>query len=545
MLQKHNAVKNILIDMLKETKVKTNIFKGMLLKKRPAKNSDRGLYIQDMVLKMSEFKPGSSFKYVVDPKNNKLIIVPTNEKGNKVSKRKIKSGLKPVIDIRNKDALQMFKGAELLEIEIFGDRIVVTGYEETKEGAKEEKSTMFSKAAKAVAKVLSKEKKVIDITKRLNRKKKFEFVMSKKQLANVAGDYVQTSIFDFLESNDSSVSNVLSSSAKEALANVRIPLQAISLFSGAGLLDFGFMQAGIDITLALEKDADACLTYRHNFGDHIVNGDITEFDKSKFKENGAPIMIAGSPCFGLTNANRIRDKKEGDETEDVDVIQSVLDNEHNKLIREFVDSIKANPNTKVFVLENVVQILTAGGGILVDEIMRELPEFEYTIGVINAADMGTPQARKRAFIIGSRIGKIDFPKPLLAPEEHITVAQAFAGLNDSIPNQRDFSKPRKDTVARMKHIAQGQNWEAIPDELKTPKMQKGGTHSSVYKRLEADKPSITITNVRKSNITHPTEDRTLTIRECARLFGLPDTFEFIGKLSAMHQQIANLSLIHI
>lgn len=101
MLQKHNAVKNILIDMLKETKVKTNIFKGMLLKKRPAKNSDRGLYIQDMVLKMSEFKPGSSFKYVVDPKNNKLIIVPTNEKGNKVSKRKIKSGLKPVIDIRN------------------------------------------------------------------------------------------------------------------------------------------------------------------------------------------------------------------------------------------------------------------------------------------------------------------------------------------------------------------------------------------------------------------------------------------------------------
>ncbi|GAB6443415.1 hypothetical protein bcgnr5390_15810 [Bacillus luti] len=524
MLQKQNAIKNILIDMLKETKVKTNIFKGMLLKKRPAKNSDRGLYIQDMVLKMSEFKPGSSYKYVIDPKNNKLIIVPTNEKGNKVSKRKIKSGLKPVIDIRNKDALQMFKGAELLEIEIFGDRIVVTGYEETKEDAKEEKSTMFSKAAKAIAKVLSKEKKVIDITKRLNRKKKFEFVMSKKQLANVAGDYVQTSIFDFLESNDSTSFNNVPSSVKEGIRNVKIPLQAISLFSGAGVMDQGFFEQGFDITLAIEKDPEAYETYLHNFGSHIVNADITEFDFKRFEENGAPVMFGGSPCQGFSNSNRYT---------------NFLDNPNNSLVNSFIKAVKANKNCQVFVLENVPQILTAGGGKFKDEIIAQLSEFEITYGVINAADMGAPQLRKRAIFIGSKIGKIELPKPKLQPHEYMTVGEALKGLDDSIPNQLDYSKPKPSTVERMKHIAQGQNWEAIPAHLKTERMSKGGTHSSVYRRLEENKPAFTLTNFRKSNITHYLKNRILSIREGARLFGLPDSFVFKGKISSMQQQIAN------
>lgn len=70
-------------------------------------------------------------------------------------------------------------------------------------------------------------------------------------------------------------------------------------------------------------------------------------------------------------------------------------------------------------------------------------------------------------------------------------------------------------------------------------MLKGNTHSSIYRRLEEDKPSITITNVRKSNILHPTENRVLSIRECARLFGLRDSFEFVGNLSSKQQQIAN------
>jgi DNA (cytosine-5)-methyltransferase 1 len=505
----------------------------MLIKKRKAKNSARGIYLQDKQLEETVFKPGSSYKYIIDQKNKQVSIVPTDGEGNKVSKRKIKSGEKPVIDIRNSDALKPFKGADYLEIEIFEDKVLVTGYEENKKEnkleEKKEKVSIFSKAKKVVSNLLNRKAKVIDFTKVLNAKKKFEFVLSKKQLDKVVGgSFVQTSIFDFLESNESHFGADFSS-VKEALDNVKIPLKAISLFSGAGVLDQGFVEEGFEIALAIEKDPEACETYRYNFGDHIVNEDITKFDFSKFNEIGAPVMFGGSPCQGFSNSNRYT---------------NFLDNPNNILVRYFIEAIKANKHCKFFVLENVPQILTAGDGQFRDEIISELSEFKITTGIINAADMGSAQHRKRAIFIGSKIEKLELPKPILKPEEYVTVGEAFAGLNDSIPNQLDYSKGKADTIERMKHVPQGGNWRDIPDELKTDGMLTGKTHSSVYKRLREDEPAITITNVRKSNITHPTENRSLTIRECARLFGLPDTFVFKGSKSSMQQQICNAVTVH-
>ncbi|WP_088361938.1 DNA cytosine methyltransferase [Bacillus cereus] len=506
----------------------------MLIKKRKAKNSARGIYLQDNQLQETVFKPGSSYKYIIDQKNKQVSIVPTDGEGNKVSKRKIKSGEKPVIDIRDTAALKPFKGADYLEIEIFEDKVLVTGYEEDKkeeknEEAQKEKASIFSKAKKVVSNLLNRKAKVIDFTKVLNAKKKFEFVLSKKQLDKVVGgSFVQTSIFDFLESNESHFGADYSS-VKEALDNVKIPLKAISLFSGAGVLDQGFVEEGFEIALAIEKDPEACETYRYNFGDHIVNEDITKFDFSKFNEIGAPVMFGGSPCQGFSNSNRYT---------------NFLDNPNNILVRYFIEAIKANKHCKFFVLENVPQILTAGDGKFRDEIISELSEFNITTGIINAADMGSAQHRKRAIFIGSKIEKLELPKPILQPEEYVTVGEAFEGLNDSIPNQLDYSKGKADTIERMKHVPQGGNWRDIPDELKTDGMLTGKTHSSVYKRLRWDEPAITITNVRKSNITHPTENRSLTIRECARLFGLPDTFVFKGSKSSMQQQICNAVTVH-
>jgi len=96
-----------------------------------------------------------------------------------------------------------------------------------------------------------------------------------------------------------------------------------------------------------------------------------------------------------------------------------------------------------------------------------------------------------------------------------------------------------DTIQRMAHVPQGGNWRNIPIHLLPKSMLKGDTHSSVYKRLASDKPSITITNPRKSLITHPELNRTLSIRECARLFSVKDDFIFKGKLESMQQMICN------
>jgi len=90
-------------------------------------------------------------------------------------------------------------------------------------------------------------------------------------------------------------------------------------------------------------------------------------------------------------------------------------------------------------------------------------------------------------------------------------------------------------MERIKHVQQGGNVKDIPEEIR-PK----GQHSDMYKRLEWDKPSITIVNPRKAMLLHPTENRILSIRECCRLFSLPDNFIFKGSLSAMQESIAML-----
>ncbi|WP_255255215.1 DNA cytosine methyltransferase [Bacillus pseudomycoides] len=86
----------------------------------------------------------------------------------------------------------------------------------------------------------------------------------------------------------------------------------------------------------------------------------------------------------------------------------------------------------------------------------------------------------------------------------------------------------------MNYVPEGGNIFDIPEEIR-PK----GKHSNMYKRLSWDEPAITIPNPRKVVITHPSKNRILTIRECARLLGLPDSFTFKGKLANMQQQVAN------
>ncbi|QAT68077.1 DNA cytosine methyltransferase (plasmid) [Bacillus glycinifermentans] len=488
----------------------------MLIKKRKAKKSNRGIYLQDSQLNETEFKAGTHFKYIIDTKQKQIVILPSDKKGNTVSKRIYKDSVKPVIDIRKKEALRLFSDADYLEIEIHNDEIIVKGAIEN------QKDTFGAKLKNLIP---FRKKKVLNYKKKL--KHKIELRLSKQELNKAVGsEFQQLTIFDVLQDSTNIATDTISNTShfRKAINNLNVPFQIISLFSGAGVMDQGFIEAGFDIKFALEKDADAVKTYAYNIGQHIEHGDIKTFDFKQFEAIGAPIMVGGPPCQGFSSANRHT---------------NYLDNPNNELIKYYIKAIKANPHCKVFVLENVEEILTAGNGKFKNEILRELSDFEITTGVINSADMGSAQVRRRAIFIGSKIGRIELPTPLIQPGEYKTVREAFKGLNDGIPNQLDITKAKPETIEKMKHVPQGGNWTSIPDHLKTDKMKSGKTHSLIYRRLEYDKPSITITNVRKSNILHPTENRTLSIRECARLFGLKDTFVFKGKLSSMQQQIAN------
>lgn len=486
-------------------------FSHMIMKTRMAKISSRGIYIQDQILEKTTFQPGTNFRYVIDKSNRKIIILPSDEtKDNTVSRRQLKDRVKPVIDIRNRSAQEALSECDYLQVEISGDQIIVQGF--VKDESVETSSTTLKSANQKG------NPKVTSITDFTSARKKIEILFSRKSLKKAAGllgfEQLEMDLFPE-EDGHGFYSNGL---VQSPLSNLEIPLIVASLFSGGGISDLGAIDAGFDVVYALEKNIDAVKTYRHNVGSHIQHGDITSpMIKSTIPH--APIMIGGSPCQGFSNGNRKT---------------NYLDNPNNLLVKEYITAVRSNPNCKVFVLENVPGILTAGDGQFKDEIYEALSDFEITSGILTSTDYGTPQIRKRAIFIGSKIGKINLPKPTVTPHNYQTVGEAFEGLHNQLTNSQDYSKSKPETIERMSFVPAGGNIFDIPKEIR-PK----GTHSDMYKRLEWGKPSITIVNPRKAVLIHPEENRILSVRECARLFDVPDWFEFKGKLSSMQQQIAN------
>ncbi|MDX8367698.1 DNA cytosine methyltransferase [Cytobacillus sp. IB215665] len=499
-----------------------------ILKQFLSKNPER-VYIHNLALKEAGFEPGERYKYVVDIEQQKVVILPSdNGEGNKICKRKVKDGYKPVIDIRNQKALSIFKGSKYLQITVLENEVIVEGYVESEEN---ENTSIFNKiASKVTGKVSKKTAKVVDINQFLKVKKHAEVVLSKKQLENAVGSNNHHMSFEDIAWDVSASSNKNSESygfVKKALKNLHIPLQVVSLFSGAGILDFAFKKAGFDILYAVEKSVAAAKTYMENIGKHIHVGSITDLCKNAIAK--ASVIIGGIPCTSFSKVN---------------MKKRLVDHPDFYLFKEYIDTVKANENCKVFMIENVEEFITSMDGYIIKEIQQELSDYEITYGVLNSADYGTPMIRKRAIIIGSKIGKIDLPQPSITDKEkYSTVAEALEGLTDDIPNQLDFNSHKPLTIERMKHVPQGGNHWDIPEKLRTFK----GKFSVFHKRLSMDKPSISLVHPRKSLITHPLLNRVVSVRECSRIFGLPDEFVFFGQdgdskskqLDAKQQQIVN------
>jgi len=156
----------------------------VLLKSRKAKVSQRGVYIQDKALQETVFQPGSHYRYVIDTKSKKIVILGSDDsKDNTVSRRHLKTSVKPVIDIRDRDALSAFEGCDYLQVEIFGQHVIVQGYVNAA-------AAPLKKVTQAVSKVLGfkcAERKIVEISDLLAVKKKAEIVMSRKSLKRAAG----------------------------------------------------------------------------------------------------------------------------------------------------------------------------------------------------------------------------------------------------------------------------------------------------------------------------------------------------------------------
>ena len=218
-------------------------------------------------------------------------------------------------------------------------------------------------------------------------------------------------------------------------------LKSISLFSGAGGMDLGFISAGFEIIWANDFFEEAVNSYRKNIGKHIIHGDITKIS-SKDIPDGADVIIGGFPCQGFSVANTKRSMKD----------------ERNFLYKEMLRII-ADKKPKFFVAENVKGLLSIEGGKVFKMIKSDFENLKDTEGkligykvnakILNAAEYGVPQARERVVIIGNRIG-VDNPFPI--PTHYVEgVSDNNEGLLPAITTEQAIGflsnqKPTKNTI---------------------------------------------------------------------------------------------------
>lgn len=306
--------------------------------------------------------------------------------------------------------------------------------------------------------------------------------------------------------------------------NQKVPLKTIELFAGAGLLGYAFKEAGFHASLAVEADARARASFMRNVGADAMSTDARAVQPGVT----ADVLLAGPPCQGFSTLGKCDHF-----------------DERNSLSLCVADWAKSS-GPSVVVVENVPPFLESRYWTTLKRRMARLG-YESTQWTLNAADFGAPQLRVRAFGIFSRIGLPSKPQPTV--KRHCTVREAFEGL-PSIPENSGMHVapiPGELALARFKLIPRrGDKRDvmlAAPHLCPPSWLRMGAQATDVWGRMDLDAPANTLRcafqNASKGRYVHPTEDRVLTLREGARLQGIPEHWEFHGDRSSIARQIGN------
>jgi DNA (cytosine-5)-methyltransferase 1 len=331
-------------------------------------------------------------------------------------------------------------------------------------------------------------------------------------------------------------------------------MTVLDLFSGAGGFSAGFHAVGGYRTLrAVEMELAAAATFAANFGeDKVFNGPIADW-LAVGDVPQADVVIGGPPCQGFSQLGN----------------QDVQDF-RNELWREYANAVVlAKP--KYFVIENVGAFMRSPQFRALSDAtgpLGLLNEYEIETAVLNAADFGAAQARKRTIVIGHHrdLAAPGMPTPSHAGH-HRTVKHVIGRLasyvsDTELPDKwttwQDGWLPGRFTsrqlhltryyeptsLARIKAIPIGGNRTDIPRHL-LPKCWKNHRSGSmdVMGRLYWDRPSVTIRTEfwkpEKGRYLHPAENRAITHYEAARIQGFPDDFKWVGSKTSIGRQIGN------
>ena len=253
------------------------------------------------------------------------------------------------------------------------------------------------------------------------------------------------------------------------------------------------------------------------------------------------LVVGGPPCQGFS-------------------IQRVgPDDDHrNSLVCEFARLVTEIAPT-FFMMENVPGLLGKRGHHLLEALFEvvDVAGYEAEAHVVNAADYGIPQIRRRVIVFGwqrERGRPVLLPPATHSSQTHATVWDAIGDLpTPAAPGHQPGVDPlhRASRLSelnrrRLKHIPPGGGMQDLPVDLRV-KCHKAGAdkigHRYVYGRLAPDRPASTITarfdSFTRGRFAHPRDDRNITLREGARLQSFPDSFQFVGNQEEIAAQIGN------
>ncbi|WP_433944687.1 DNA cytosine methyltransferase [Paenibacillus sp. SN-8-1] len=320
-------------------------------------------------------------------------------------------------------------------------------------------------------------------------------------------------------------------------------LSAIDLFSGAGGMSLGFTMAGFNILYALDNDPACIETYNNNLGNHGHVGDIYQINKTVIEEevkrkiDGLDVVFGGPPCQGFSVQRRGEDN-----------------DPRNQLVMEYI-RIVLETQPKFFVMENVAGLLSTRGKPVLRELEKKCEKAGYVLHIqkLNAFNYGVPQGRQRVFIVGEKtegpFTKFTFPEPTRnIATTPATVREAIYDLmftDDEKIHNHKADKLSPINLERIRSITEGQGRDSLPEHLQLDCHKNNSTHRhlDVYGRMAWDKPSPTITarfdSFSRGRFGHPELDRTITLREGARLQTFPDDYVFFGTKVQAAKQIGN------
>lgn len=304
-------------------------------------------------------------------------------------------------------------------------------------------------------------------------------------------------------------------------------IETIDLFCGAGGLSYGLGQAKLKIIAGIDVDPACEFPYIKNTGAKFIKADVSTLKGSDLNDmytKGAIRLLAGcAPCqpfSTLANTNKFRDDKKW----------SMLE-QFARLVREV--------QPELITMENVPRVTKHSP---YEEFITALEDLGYHVDAksIRCADIGIPQVRRRFVLVASRLGDISFDIPQKGTVPTATVREAIGHLTPLEAGGADPQDPLHKArglapinLKRIKASKPGGTWLDWPKALRAPCHQRetGASYTSVYARMEWDKPSPTITTQAHSFGTgrfgHPEQNRAISLREAAILQSFPESYQFI------------------